>query len=108
MTPHPLDDVRRWLGDMDARLGRIEAALRKLSEAQPQKETYSTKEAARILKLAPYTVREYCRQGRLQATQTRGGRGNRAEYRLSHAELLRYQSEGLLPNGHTAANPKPR
>ncbi len=106
MTQHPLDDIRRWLADIEARLGRIEAALRKLTEAQPQKEHYSVGEFARLVRLAPYTVREYCRQGRLRATQTRGGRGNRAEYRLCHAELLRYQSEGLLPNGH--ADPDPR
>lgn len=106
MTQHPLDDIRRWLADIEARLGRIEAALRKLTEAQPQKETYSTKEAGRILQLAPYTVREYCRQGRLRATQTRGGRGNRREYRLTQAEITRYQSEGLLPNGRPVAAPE--
>lgn len=106
MTQHPLDDVRRWLADIEGRLGRIEAAIRKLTEAQPQKEHYCTREFSRLVRLAPYTVREYCRQGRLRATHTRTGRGNRAEYRIPHSELLRYQSEGLLPNGHPVAAPE--
>lgn len=105
---HPFDEFRRGLADIDARLGRIEAGLRKLTEAQPVQEWYSVKEFSRLVKLAPYTTREHCRCGRIHAERTRGGRGNKPEYRISHAEFLRYQAEGLLPGHQQPIVDKPR
>lgn len=108
MTQNLVDDTRRWLASMDARLGRIELMVRKLAEAQPAKAWYTVREFYLIVDLETYTVREHCRLGRIRAERTRGGRGNRSEYRISHAELLRYQAESLLPEVKPPTVDKPR
>lgn len=108
MTPQSLDDFfRQWRADLDARLGRIEASLRKLDEARPNKEFYTVAEFAKLVSRAEYTVREWARQGRLRGEKTHGGRGRKAEWRLSLAELHRYQAEGLLPDGNQPTGPEP-
>ena len=106
MTPQTLDDfLRQWRADLDARLGRMEASLRKLSEARPNKEFYTVAEAAKALCRAEYTVREWARLGRLRGEKTHGGRGRKAEWRFSLAELTRYQAEGLLPDDTQPTTP---
>ena len=45
---------------------------------------------------AEFTIREYCRLGRLRAEKRQSGRGAYPQWVLSHAELERYQREGLL------------
>jgi hypothetical protein len=61
------------------------------------KEHYSVSEAAEFLGKAEFTVREYCRHGRIHANKRKSGRGRSAEWVLSHTELLRIEKEGLLP-----------
>jgi len=61
------------------------------------KEFYSTTEAAQMLNRRPYTVREWCRHGRVNAVKTHAGRGEDEEWRISHEELTRIQNQGLLP-----------
>lgn len=103
-----LDDIAQALRDVDTRLGRIEASLRKLTEAQPAQEWYTVRELARIIKLSPDTVRAHCRAGRIVAQRTKSGRGNKAEYRVSHHELNRLRQEGLLPGTDQPVISKPR
>ena len=79
------------------RLERIEATLARLAERQTAKEWYGTEEIARILGRAEFTVREWCRLGRIRAEKRRSGRGAFPAWVVSHDELLRYQREGLLP-----------
>ena len=86
----------RWRSDLDIKLGRIESILSRLSEVRVDQEWVTVAEFAKCIRRAKYTVREWCRTGRLNATKTAGGRGGRPEYRLSRAELLRYEAEGLL------------
>ena len=62
-----------------------------------EKESYTTSEVAGILSKRPYTVREWCRLGRVNAEKTFCGRGIDEEWRVSHEELQRIQNEGLLP-----------
>jgi hypothetical protein len=81
-------------------LDRIEAALNSLVEQRIPKAWYSTAEAARVLGRAEFTVREWCRLGRVKAEKRRCGRGRSQEWMIPHAELLRYQNEGLLPPEH--------
>ncbi len=61
------------------------------------KESYDTKEVAKILGRKPYTVREWCRLKRINAYKAMCGRGCEEEWRVSHDELVRIQNEGLLP-----------
>ncbi len=82
---------------VEDRLANIENLLLVLVERQQQKEWYEVEEFARITRKAPFTCREYCRQGRIHAEKRRSGRGAYPMWVISHAELERYQREGLLP-----------
>lgn len=79
------------------RLQRIESALHALVAQEMVKEYYSTAEVAHILGKAEFTVREWCRLGRVWASKRDCGRGNSKEWIISHEELTRIQNEGLLP-----------
>ena len=61
------------------------------------KEWYSTAEVASLVGKAEYTVREWCRQGRVRATKKSYARGSHPEWLIAHDELTRLRSEGLLP-----------
>ena len=82
------------------RLNRIEEALRLLLQQRVEQTYYSTADAAKILGKAEFTVREWCRLGRIRAEKRSCGRGNSREWMISHAELERIQAEGLLPPKH--------
>ncbi len=79
------------------RLERIEAMLAILIERQTVREWYTTDQVAQLVGKAEFTVREWCRLGRLKAEKRMSGRGAYPAWVISHAELLRYQREGLLP-----------
>jgi Helix-turn-helix domain len=83
--------------ELTTRLDRIEGMLVALVERQVVKDWYSTEESARIVGKAEFTVREWCRLGRIKAEKRRSGRGAHAAWVVSHQELLRFQREGLLP-----------
>jgi len=85
----------------EERLERIESMVQTLVDRQQVRDHYTTAELAKVVDRAEFTVREYCRLGRLRATKRGSGRGLHAEWAIAHDELLRYQREGLLP---TAAN----
>lgn len=76
-----------------ARLDRIE---RRQGEAAV-KEWYTIPEAAERLKLAVWTVRQACNQGRIRAEKQRFGRGGEGQWRIPHDEISRIQKEGLPP-----------
>jgi hypothetical protein len=78
-------------------LERIENLLALLVERQQTKEYYSTDEFARLVNKAEFTVRDWCRLGRIRGEKRRSGRGAHPAWVISHSELLRYQKEGLLP-----------
>ncbi|HWB08663.1 MAG TPA: hypothetical protein VG826_05545 [Pirellulales bacterium] len=89
---------------IEERLGRIEnvlASFQGMLEALVERETarrwYTTGQFAKTVGLAEFTVREYCRLGRLNARKRRSGRGPHAAWAISHHELRRYQEHGLLP-----------
>jgi hypothetical protein len=79
-------------------LFRIERLLAVLVERPAVKDWYTTGEVARVVGKAEFTVREWCRLGRVRAEKRMSGRGAFTAYVVSHAELLRYQREGLLPS----------
>ncbi|HLJ95897.1 MAG TPA: helix-turn-helix domain-containing protein [Gemmataceae bacterium] len=83
--------------NIEERLEKIEAMLAVLVERQQMREWYSTEQAALILGKAEFTVREWCRNGRINAEKKESGRGAYASWTISHAEVLRIQREGLLP-----------
>ena len=79
------------------RLDHIIFLLETLVAQRPVREWHSTQEVATILGKSEFTVREWCRNRRIQATKKKSGRGAHAAWSIPHAELLRYQQEGLLP-----------
>jgi len=80
------------------RLDRIEKALALLVRERVVKDWYATAEVAEQLGRAEYTVREWCRQGRIRARKKPCGRGKGGEWLVSHEELTRLRNEGLLPS----------
>ncbi len=79
------------------RLDRIEAALELLVNQRTVKDFYTTEETARLLGKRPFTVREWCRLGRIVAIKKESPRGGAAEWLISHEELLRVQNLGIRP-----------
>jgi Helix-turn-helix domain len=77
---------------------KMVADVRDLLTAQRTiRDYYSTEQVAKILGKANWTVREWCRLGRIHAEKRRSGRGRAQEWVISHAELQRIEKEGLLP-----------
>jgi hypothetical protein len=93
---------------IEERLEKIETLLVVLVERQQVREWYSVEEFARLLGKAEFTVREWCRLGRIRAEKRRSGRGAFPAWCISHQELLRYQREGLLPLQNALPAWKPR
>lgn len=105
--------------DVDERLGHFMAAVRRslkrLEEGQkqivdrlaeinqrsslpvPARESYSPTEAAALLGKRPFTVREWCRLGRIKAKKRACGNDASFGWEISHAEVERVRNHGLLP-----------
>lgn len=83
--------------DITWRLERIEMLLSKLVEAEPPQEWYDTKTAGEMVGRSAYSVREWCRNGRVHAEKRACGRGAAKEWMISNQELQRVKAEGLLP-----------
>ncbi len=81
---------------LEERLEKIESMLVVLVERQQVREWYSVEEFAGIVGRSEFTCREWCRHRRIHAEKKDSGRGAYAAWVISHAELLRYQREGLL------------
>ncbi len=79
------------------RLDRLEAMLVTLVERQTVREWYTTEQFAQLVGKAEFTVREWCRHGRISAEKRNSGRGAHPTWVISHGEYLRWQREGLLP-----------
>ena len=82
---------------LEERLERMEAMLLVLVQRHQLRQWYSTGEFAKAAGKAEFTIREYCRLGRLRARKRQSGRGAHTSWSISHDELQRYQQEGLLP-----------
>ena len=84
------------IDELMQRLAKIESALELLVQQHTVKDWYTTAEVATLLGKAEFTVREWCRLGRIRAEKRHSGRGAFTAWVISRAELLRYQREGLL------------
>jgi len=84
-------------GAVVARLDRIENVLNLLVQQRTVKDWYGTAEIAHFVGKAEFTVREWCRLGRIRAQNRATGRGPTQEWMIAHEELIRYQNHGLLP-----------
>jgi hypothetical protein len=89
---------------IEDRLARIEAMLQQLVERQAVQEFYTPEEFARLVGREAFTVRGYCRLGRIHALKKSSGRGKHPSWVIPHEELLRFQREGLLPDRRRQPN----
>ena len=100
-SPAPPDRRQTDPPDILARLDRLDSADWRVADllVSPAavKDWYTTAEVARIIGKAEFTVREYCRLGRVRAEKLPCGRGKYQEWIVSHEELTRLRNEGLLP-----------
>jgi hypothetical protein len=94
-----VEQVQELFGRLTCRLDRIEATLQILAQKGTVKDWYTTGEVAALVGKAEFTVREWCRHGRIRAQKQRSGRGKYPCWVVSHDELTRYQRDGLLPIG---------
>ncbi len=63
------------------------------------KEFYTTEEVAKLLGKAEFTVREWCRNGRVRGLKKGSGRGKHQSWAIPHAELLRLKRKAYFsPN----------
>ena len=85
------------LHTLTERIRALEDAIHFLVDQRTVKEWYSTADFAKLLDKAEFTVREWCRLGRIRAEKRLSGRGAFPAWCISHQELLRYQREGLVP-----------
>ena len=85
------------MNEILVRLEKIEAVLLTLIEQRQVQDWYDTKTVADILNKSAYSVREWCRLGRVRAEKRSCGRGTSKEWMVSHDELMRIKSQGLLP-----------
>ena len=97
-TPSPSPASSDPQLELAGRMARIETALQLLLGQSGVKKAYTTDEVGAIVGKATFTVREWCRHRRIRATKRDCGRGNSKEWIVSHDELMRLQSEGLLPD----------
>jgi len=80
---------------LEQRLERIESLLVSLIRRKQVKDWYSVEEFARLVGRSPFTCRQWCRLGRIEARKKASGRGAHTAWSISHVELLRFQREGL-------------
>jgi hypothetical protein len=79
------------------RLSRIESVLAVLVDRATVREWYEVEEVAKLFNKRPYTVREWCRLGRVNGEKRGSGRGAHQQWVISHMEVERIRREGLLP-----------
>ncbi len=85
-------------------LERIELQLNRLMDERTVQEWYDTKTAGDIFGRSAYSVREWCRLGRVRADKRVCGRGTAKEWMISNTELQRIKAEGLLPLRSQSSN----
>ncbi len=88
LLPHPSPAVSK-------RLDQLATMVQEMATDHPGREWYAVDEFAELVGKGKFTVREWCRLGRLHAEKQQSGRGRHQAWVISRAELERYRKEGL-------------
>ena len=88
-------DLETRIADLQAKVDQIYSWL--VSPKEPERTRYSIEEAAKLVGKSEFTVRQWANLGRINAEKCADRRGASALWRISAAEIRRYQEEGLLP-----------
>jgi Helix-turn-helix domain len=94
MSESEMPDVVARLDQLDRKVGQL---LDLITKQKTIKDFYTTAEVAEIVGRSEFTVREYCRLGRIKGQKRACGRGKHPAWIVAHAELERFRNEGLLP-----------
>jgi hypothetical protein len=108
-NPHDISpQIERVLAAIAALAARVDQLHSDRESGRDGKEWYTTSQFAALkgVEKAEYTVREWCRWGRINAVKAQTGRGIDSEWRISHGEYVRYLNEGLLPPPRYGRRPK--
>ena len=93
MTTEQKPDGQAQLDEMRTMILQIHGMLASPKEART---SYTVKEAADLLGRKPYTVRQWCLEGRINATKRAERRGGTEVWNISAVEIERYRNDGLL------------
>jgi DNA-directed RNA polymerase specialized sigma24 family protein len=97
-SPARQDETHDGLRAMIAEIQEAQREVRDLLISQRTvRDFYTTAEVATTLGKAEFTVREWCRRGRVRAQKQGSGRGKHQAWVISHGEFQRLEREGLLP-----------
>lgn len=99
MTPVGFQQLHDLILDLKEHMARLEDRLPEKVGETPQ--VFSVIEAAKLLRRKPFTVREWCRQGRIRCHRAESGRGPYTEWRIPMESIRAYQANGLLPSRGT-------
>lgn len=95
------DEIKAGLIQIETQLNSLTTAVKVIGSASvskcPAKECYTPAEVAELLGKRPYTVREWCRLERINASKRPSGRGEADEWEIAAEEIERYRNHGLLP-----------
>jgi hypothetical protein len=98
ITTQYLGEVQATLGRQEALLEELRALVKALVAREPVlPEWMTTAQAAQVLGLSDWTIRDHLRLGRLIGRKQQSGRGAYPSWVISADELRRYRREGLLP-----------
>lgn len=89
-----MDHISRRLDAIEEVLVKVE---KRLGRKRPPNRIYTADDVAAILDKSSWTVRQWCRQGRIRAERRNTKRGKGREWIVTEEELCRYEREGLLP-----------
>ena len=87
-----LSAMESVLETLERRLGEVNS----LDSSNKGREFYFTQEFSELVDKSTYTVREWCRLGRINAEKSDCGRGCSKEWKIPASELQRYRDHGLL------------
>lgn len=107
MSPEPpldttimtaINGLHATIHDMRAELTAYRAELRAAPVNPPVLiGAYTVDDVATMLGKDSYTVRDWCRLGRINASKRHERRGRSALWSISAEEVTRYHNEGMLP-----------
>lgn len=85
------NEAHSMLKRVEEKLAMAESA----EDSDQQRQWFTPAEVGQMVGRAEFTVREWCRHGRIEATKN-GQRGGTGEWRIHRDEINRYQNEGLI------------
>ena len=90
-TAAQVAEVRAMLAELLGRLGGTGQS----STILPCRSSYSVEEVAAMLGRTSFTVRQWCRNGRIEATKRQERRGGAELWSIAAEEVERHRNEGL-------------